>query len=122
MENEFDDRMKAIELELTALKTASIYTSVRSSYTAYSGKIRTGIYRITFNNTGEGILSYFFTDKGYETSGGIYPRTPIGPTQIVEVNTTYDSAETGGSPTPVTYELSFVVVSNVPVTSITRIS
>ena len=122
MKNEFSDRIKAIELELTALKTAGIYTSVKSSYTTYSGKIRTGLYRITFDNAGEGILSYFFTNKGDEANGNLYPRTPIGSVQIVEVDTTYDKAEPGASPSPVTYELEFIVVSNVPVVDITRIS
>lgn len=123
MKNDFSERLRRIELELTALKTASLYTSVRSSHTAYSGRIQTGLYLITYDNDGEGILSFFFIDKrAYYSAGHVYPRTPIGSTQIVEVNTTYVSTQPGSGTTTITYDLAFVVVSNVPVVSITRVS
>lgn len=122
MDNGLVDRLKRIELELLALKTASKYTSVRSVRTAYSGRVSTGIYRIDYQTNGESIISLFYTDKNSDITGGVYPRTPQGSSQIVEVMTTYVKPNPGGSPTSETYSLAFVVVSNVPVTSITRIS
>lgn len=117
MKNDFADRIKKIELELLALKTASLYTFVRASYTAYSGRVQTGLYKIDYETSGEGIISFFYTDKTQDNVGGVYPRTPQGSSQIVEVNTTYYAS---GAHT--TYTLSFLVVSNVPVINITKIA
>lgn len=112
MKNDFTDRMKKIELELTALKTASLYTFVKTAYTTYSGRIQTGLYRINYKTDGEGILSFFYTDATQNNIGAIDARTPQGSSQVLEVRTTYDG---------VTYSLALLIVSNVPVTSITKI-
>ena len=121
MKNDFSERIKKIEDELLALKTASEYTSVRNTITTFSGRVRTGLYRITYQTNGETIISNIFSDKTKQNYGGIYPRTPQGSTQIVEVDSSYAEIDHGSSH-EVTYTMSFVVVSNVPVTSITRIS
>lgn len=121
MKNDFSDRIKKIEEELLALKTSSLYTSIRNTVTAFSGTVSTGLYRINYRTNGETIISEIFSNKNKQTNGGIYPRTPQGSSQIVEIDSTYAVIEQGSS-YPVTYTMSFVVVSNVPVTSITRIS
>ena len=64
-------------------------------------------------------MSDIFSNDYKQNSGGVYLRTPQGSTQIVEVDTTEEDPDTGQ---PVTRSLSFVIISNVPVTSITRIS
>lgn len=121
MDNEFADRIKKLNLELLALKTASLYTSIRNTVTAFSGNVYTGVYRIDYDNNGENIISDVYTNKYRQVLGSVSLRTPQGSFQLVDVNTTYPDTS-GGTGNPITYETSFVVVSNVPVTSITRIS
>ena len=118
MKNDFDERIKNIEQELLALKTSSLYTSIRTTVATASGSVRTGTYRINYNNNGESIISSVYSNKYKQRYGGIYPHTPQGSSQLVDINTTYPDPDTGD---PVTYDISFVVVSNVPVTSIVRI-
>lgn len=118
MNGNFEDRIKNIELELLALKTSSLYTSIRNTVTTHSNRVSTGTYKITYATNGESIMSEFYSDMYKKSKGEISPRTPIGSSQVVDINTTYISPD---GVTPVTYDISLVVVSNVPVTSITRI-
>lgn len=120
--DDFGERLKKIELELLALKTSNLYTSIRNTVTAYSGRVSTGLYRIVYDlPQGEGVISSFYSDREQKTWGGIYPRTPQGNTQVVEINTTF-GVNQGGQVVPVSYDMSFVVLSSAPVLSITRIS
>lgn len=117
MKNDFDDRIKNIERELLALKTASEYSSVRTANITSSGQISTGLYQITYQNTGESIISMMY--QGTPDYCNLYARTPVGNKQIVEVKTVRWNNSTQS------YEYftnRLIVVSNVPVTSITRIS
>lgn len=118
MKNDFDTRLKNIEEELLALKTASEYSSVRNSSITSASRIRTGLYRVNYDTNGQAILSTFYKeiDSGYCE---IYGRTPTSNSQVVEVVTTTWSNE---EQRYITYENGLVVVSNVPVASITRIS
>lgn len=117
MKNDFDSKIKHIEQEILDIKTASEFSSIRTSNVASSGTISTGLYRITYNSGGETIISMVY--NGQSSYCHLYPRTPSGNTQIVEVLTTEWSNETQSY---TTYTNKLVVVSNVPVTSITRIS
>lgn len=119
MNNEFSDRIKKIEAEILQLKTASLYTSIRNTITSFSGTVKTGVYKIEYDNKGESIISDAYTNKYKQATGGVSLRTPQGSSQLVDVNTTYAKPDGSGS---ITYEISFVVVSNVPVISITRLS
>jgi hypothetical protein len=105
--NEFDQTIKKIESELLAIKTASQYTSVRSANFTSSISVQQGLYRVTYQNTGEPIFSFCYIGTNVEEYGSPYPRTPQGNTQVIEVK--------NDSSAPL------VIVSNVPVISITRI-
>lgn len=122
MDDDFSLRIKKIEQELLALKTSSLFTSIRNSVSTVFRGAQTGLYRVVYNNRrGESIISSVYSSKYKNTLGGIYARTPQGSSQIIEVDTTYIPAGSG-SASPVTYTIDFVVVSNVPVVSITRLS
>lgn len=122
MDDDFSWRIKKIEQELLALKTSSLFTSIRNSVSTVFRGAQTGLYRVVYNNRrGESIISSVYSSKYKNTLGGIYARTPQGLSQIIEVDTTYIPAGSG-SASPVTYTIDFVVVSNVPVVSITRLS
>ena len=120
MNNEFDKRIKNIEQELTDLKTASEYSSVRSAAIKYSQTVYTGTYRITYENKGEPVFSLVHTGiiSDEEDLGGAMPRTPEGNTQIVEVFTSYFDENNQ----EIVKYTTMVVVSNVAVTKIERIS
>ena len=119
MDNDFAHRIKKIEQELTDLKTASLYTSIKNTTSSVFTGASTGLYKIEYKiPRGEPIVSQVYSNLYRNTLGGIYARTPQGSTQIIEINTTY----AGISQTPTTFTLDFVVVSNFPVTSITRIN
>ena len=105
--NDFDQMIKKIESELLAIKTASQYTSVRSANFTASVVVQQGLYRIIYQNSGEPVFSFCYIGTNVEEYGSPYPRTPQGNTQIIEVK--YDSSAP------------LVIVSNVPVISITRI-
>lgn len=114
----FDNRVKALENELLALKTASIYTSVRSASFTASNLVYTGIYRITYGPPAEEIFSIVLCGTSDYQWGTAYPRTASSNTQIVEVNSDkFDSATQ-----ITTLHVPIVVVSNRPVISIERIS
>lgn len=115
MKNDFAEAIDNIEKELLALKTASDYASVRSAHSAQVD-VRTGLYRITYENTSDPIFSLAFAPAVADNYNIAYLRTPSGNTQIVEINTddmVYPSN---------THTARLTIVSNVPVTSITRIS
>lgn len=119
MANNFEERIKNMEREVLDLKTASLFTSIRNVTVTHSGTVYTGVYKITYESSDEPIMSFFYSDKYKKSEGSIKPRTPSGSTQYVEVDTTYAVIEQGGA-TPVTYNISFSVVSNIPVKSIVR--
>lgn len=117
MKNDFETRLKNIEQEIIDLKTASKFTSVKTSNITSSGTISTGLYRIVYNTSGETIISMVYTAQPDYCI--LYARTPSGNSQVVEVLTTEWSNDTQSY---TTYTNKLVVVSNVPVVSITRIS
>jgi hypothetical protein len=118
MENEFVNRLKKIENELLALKTASEYSSMRTAYTAPIVRVTTGLYRVNYATDGQAILSQFYRQSD-DTPCGIYERTPSTSSQVLEINTTvWDNTQQQY----ITYENGVRIVSNVPVVSITRIS
>ena len=115
----FDNRIKALENELLALKTASIYTSVRSASFTASNLVYTGLYRITYGPPAEEIFSIVLCGTSNRQWGVGYPRTAGTNTQIVEVaSDRYNSS----TQTTTTLQVPLVVVSNRPVVSIERIS
>lgn len=117
MKNDFDTRIKKIMQELTDLKTASEYTSVRASSVTSSSTVSTGLYRITYNNNGETILSMFYNAQS--SFCRVFPRTPSGNSQVIEVLTTRWNNDTQSYEN---FTNKLIVVSNVPVASVTRIS
>lgn len=119
MASEFDEKIKNIEQELTDLKTASEYSSVRSAAVTYSQLVYTGSYRITYDNRGEPVFSIIHTGiiSDEEELGGAMARTPEGNTQTVDVFTSYMDSNNQ----EIVKYTTMVVVSNVPVTDITRI-
>lgn len=116
MSESFERRIKTIELELIALKTSSLYTSTKNSFQTQLRNVTTGTYRISYGSGGNPIISEVYGDSSAEVYGGIYPRTPSGTSQIVEVNTT---GWNGSSYVTRTGKLR--IISNYPVISITRI-
>ena len=120
MNSEFDKRLKNIEQELTDLKTASEYSSIRSAAVTYSQLVYTGTYRIEYDNKGEDVFSIITTGiiQDNNTLGKALGRTPVAGVQIVEVFTSYENSQ--GQ--EVTKSTTMVVVSNVPVLNISRMS
>ena len=117
MKNGFDTRIKKIQDELLALKTAAEYSSIRNIFLSPTIMVTTGLYRITYNSNGQTIMSEFYRRDG-DTPCQLFGRTPSGSTQVVEVNTTSWSNE---EQRYITYENGLIISSNVPVTNITRI-
>lgn len=119
MMDQFERRIKNIEQELTGLKTASEYSSVRSAAVSYSGMVYTGSYRITYQNKGEPVFSLVHTGiiSDEEELGGARARTPEGNTQIVDVFTSY--IDTNNQ--EITKYTTMVIVSNIPVVNIERL-
>lgn len=112
--NNFDQMIKDIEKEILSLKTASQYTSIRSVNFSVSSLVYTGLYRVIYSND-ESVFSFVYLGTDLGNWGIAYPRTPSGNSQIIEVNTDYydNGNHTGSVP--------MVVVSNIPIISITRI-
>lgn len=119
MANDFDKELKKIEQELTDLKTASEYSSIRSAAITYSQTVYTGTYRITYENKGEPVFSIIHTGIISDNAdlGGAMARTPEGNTQLVDVFTTY----IGANNQEVVRYTTMVVVSNLAVTRIERL-
>lgn len=120
MKNEFAERLKEIEQELTDLKTATNYTSIKSSVESSLVNATTGTYRITYNSQGEDVMSMFFSTKGDFMYPIIMPQTISDNVQIVKINTTYFEASSSGY-TPITDHTNLTIVSNVPIQSIVKV-
>lgn len=120
MRNDLDGKLKYIEQELTMLKTASEYSSVRSAAVTYSQLVYTGTYKITYENKAEPVFSIVHTGliDDAEDLGGAMARTPENNIQYVEIFTSYINS----SNQEVTKTTTLVVVSNLAVTKIERIS
>ena len=116
MENGFVNKIDYIEKELLGIKTASGYTSIRSATTTNSLTVTTGLYKITYNAGSDVVLSNVYAR--YQRYIWIYPRTPSGNTQVVEVNTTRWNNSTQSYET---FDNELVVVANVPISSIVRL-
>lgn len=113
---DFSDKIKRIEERLLALKTASEYSSVRTTQYSAVSNAYTGMYRVTYQQGNDEILSTVYCGASGGIFGFAYARTTSGNIQIIEVST--DEATEQGW---VTHTAPLIVVSNVPVTSITRI-
>lgn len=85
MNNEFDDKLKQIEKELLDIKTASVYSSVKSANFTTSFSVYTGIYQINYENSNEQILSNVYCGTSQGEWGIVYVRTPERNSQIAEV-------------------------------------
>lgn len=116
MQNEFDQRLKNMEQELLDIKTASIYSSVKSAETSAGSQVKTGLYQITYEGGDTNIMSLMFV--GY---GNVYPRTPQGDTQIIEIATSGPPVDQSTGESTV-YSTRLSVISNRKVLSIARIS
>lgn len=118
MNNEFVNRLKKIEQELLDLKTANLYSSVRSASTVSTDYLTTGLYKVTYEDKGEPIIS-IFSQAIVGPRCWVYARTPETTSQVLEVNTTYwDNA----TQQYITDSCPITIISNVPVISINRIS
>lgn len=120
MSKDFESKVKWIEDELLALKTASEYASLQSASITYSQQVRTGVYRINYNNPKNiKILSILYGGGPYAINVQVMGRTPNNNYQLVDVNTLVYNESTGSY---ITVNATMSIISNVPVTSITRIS
>ena len=124
MSRELVKKLDNIWSEILDLKTASSYSSVRSSSTNSPTTVRTGIYRVTFQETGEPIMAKYYIDTtnlSWQSAYfmRIFPRTPESNTQVIEVNSSVDTSDHQSS---ITYDVNLIILSNRPITSITRIS
>lgn len=116
MKKDFDQLIKDSENELLALKTASEYSSIRMTNFSSSTQVTTGLYRITYENSGEDIFSLIYCGVSSGNWGVVSARTPVGNTQVIEVVTDID-VSSGWE----VFSAPLVVVSNIPVVRITRI-
>jgi len=117
MKNEFDRRLKNIEQELTDLKTAGEYTSVKSAEYTYGTLVSTGVYRITYETRPEAIFSIIYGSVSGSDVAIVEPRTPTSNHQIVDVVTTYYDGNGY-----VTKQVPLSIISNRAVTDVERIS
>lgn len=117
MAKDFEKMIKDAEDELLALKTSSPYSSIRSANFTNTMNVQTGYYRVTYKDVGEPIFSIVEIGFVENYSGGVYSRTPVGNTQIIEVQTTYYNSQ--GQ--VVTTSAPLVIVSNAPVISVVRL-
>ncbi|MBQ8984287.1 hypothetical protein IJ098_00510 [Candidatus Saccharibacteria bacterium] len=121
----FEKEIKYIEDEILNLKTASEYVSVKSLTSTVIDGVYTGMYQVNYAGNNESIISLVGCGELIAPSredfllGLAYPRTPIGNTQIIEINTDYTNFDTQQIETGT---CSMIVNSNTPVISITRIS
>ena len=117
IKNDFTDKLKRIEQEILDLKTATQYSSIRTAYRV-STRVTTGLYKIDYGTDGQAIMSQF-NRQDRNTPCYVSGRTPSSNSQIVEVDTTvWDNQQQQF----ITYENGLVIISNVPVSSVTRIS
>lgn len=119
MQNDFALEIKNMENEALALKTAAEYTSVRSANFTSTTNVYTGVYQITYASSSEPLFTIVVCGSNPTNMGMIFPHTPSGNTQTIEVNTDYYDENTG---TYVTTSSPVSVISNRAVTGIARIS
>lgn len=115
MKSDFDQRIKNMEQELTNLKSATEFTSIKSASFSASTNVRTGYYQIIYE-ANDGILSQVYCGSSSGVWGMAYARTPNGNSQIVEI-----TSDKGSGGSIVTYDVPLVIASNSPVISITRL-
>lgn len=85
MNNDFDEKLKQIERELLDIKTASVYSSVKSANFTTSFSVYTGVYQINYEGSNEQVLSNIYCGTSQGEWGIAYIRTPEINSQIVEV-------------------------------------
>ena len=117
MENKFDRRLKDVEQELTDLKTAMEYTSVRSARYSYGTSVYSGTYRLTYEPSDEPIFSIISASIAGEVGGVVGEHTPTNNHQVIEVNTYYYDGSSY-----IVEQAQLSVVSNRAVTAVERIS
>lgn len=122
MINVFDEKIKALKQELTDLKTAAQYTSVRSSSYVPPTQVHTGSYQINYEEGDEPIMSKVYIDA--DTPAWLrtlvvraYLRTPTSKTQVLDINTTIPDSNNN----PVTYNATITILSNRSIKSIVRL-
>lgn len=85
MQNEFANRLKNIQNELLNLKTNSKYTQARPiNYTSID-VTSSGVYRITYKDNDENILSFVTNALPIQLYEEVLARTINGNTQEVEI-------------------------------------
>jgi len=119
--NYLEKRVNDLKKEILDLKTACEYSSTRSAFSDKINNAYTGLYRITYAQTDDYIISIASCSiiSGTEYLGMVDIRTAIGNTQILEVDTDYTNFDTQQIETGT---VSLMVSSNTPIVSITRIS
>lgn len=118
MIDQLTKRLKGIEEEILRLKNAKEYASVKNSF-SQEVSVSTGIYKVTYSNNNQQVLSEFFSslvDNDYIVIGA---RPVSGNEQILEVQTSYWSNQ---DQEVITTTVSLIAVANYPIVSITRIS
>lgn len=123
MKNIFSQKIKKLEQELVDLKTASKYTSVKSSSYVSPTQVYTGTYQINYKSGEEPIMSKVYISSGTPSwlrtlVVRAYLRTPSTDSQILEINT---SVPDSGGQTPVTSNATITILSNREIASITRV-
>ena len=118
MIDQLTKRLKNIEDEILHLKDAKEYSSVKSSF-SQRVDVYTGIYKVTFDNKNQQVLSEFFANLEEDDYFIVGARPASGNEQILEVLTSFWSNE---EQQIVTTTVSLIAVANYPITSITRIS
>lgn len=111
----FEERIKRIELELTALKTAAGYSSTRSSSSTVAS-VSTGLYQVEFEESDEAIMAQYYLQTDIQGLTA-KPRTASNGTQVVEVNTTYWDGDSY-----ITNVCSLQIVANRSVVGVVKIS
>lgn len=118
MIDQLTKRLKDIEDEILRLKEAKEYASVKSSFSQRVDAY-TGVYKVTYNNNNQQVLSEFFANLEEGDYFIVGARPSSGNEQIVEVLTSFWSNE---EQRVITTTVSLIAVANYPITSITRIS
>lgn len=85
MEKDFAQRIKRIENELLALKTGSKYSSAKPMNYRTVDITESGVYRITYENNGENILSIVVNALPIQEFEEVKARTVVGQVQDVEI-------------------------------------
>lgn len=121
MNHELESKIKNIEQEILDLKTATKYSSLRSSSTIYSQPLSTGNYRVTYNNHGNEVIALFFTEDTQGYRHGPARALPLnGSTQTVQIDASYaiwnDAQVSRGD-----FTVILTIISNYPVVSIEAI-